>query len=53
MDDYSIELKIDYKIRKFILDNGILISNPPSGKQKITNIYYNPSTGSIEVEVQT
>lgn len=58
MDDYSTEVKIDYKIRKFLADNGYLkndtgvISVPPSGKQRITNIYYDSSDGSIVAEVQ-
>ncbi len=58
MDDYSTELKIDYMIRKFLSDNGYLgnnlgvKSNPPLGKQKIINIYYDSSDGSIVAEVQ-
>ncbi len=26
---------------------------PPSGKQKVNNIYYDPSIGEIQYEVQT
>lgn len=28
-------------------------SNPPSGMQKIINMYYDPSDGSIGVDVET
>jgi hypothetical protein len=31
----------------------VVKSEPPSGKQKITNFYYNPETGGIEIEVSS
>ncbi len=29
-----------------------LVSNPPAGMKKILNIYYDPNTGSIAVDVE-
>ena len=59
IDAYDVDLKIDFYVRNRILGliNGgdlsnILVSIPPAGKKRITNIYYDPSTGSIEVDVQ-
>jgi hypothetical protein len=31
-------------------DAGALESAPPSGKHKVTNLYYNPETGRLDVE---
>jgi hypothetical protein len=33
--------------------NSNIPSNPPAGKQKIINMYYDPSDGSIGVDVET
>ncbi len=59
IDDASVGMKIDYMLRTggyvtsdLLNITGYLISNPPVGKQKITNIYYDSSIGSIVAEVQ-
>ena len=45
-DEGNIYYETDSKPQQFV------VSEPPSGYKRITNIYYNPDVGDVEVEYE-